>query len=55
MEKYGIDAMIALHVACAEKSGSILVTTDDALIKKSKGGRPISLYVRVTRSIWFLR
>jgi len=36
LEEYGIDAMDALHVACAEKSGSVLVTTDDALIKNIK-------------------
>jgi uncharacterized protein with PIN domain len=31
--------MDALHVACAKKSGSVLVTTDDALIKNIKRGQ----------------
>ncbi|MFA5414296.1 MAG: hypothetical protein WC295_02280 [Methanoregula sp.] len=37
MEVYGIDAMDTLHVACAKKTGSVLVTTDDALIKYQEG------------------
>ncbi|GAB6283987.1 MAG: hypothetical protein STSR0009_01860 [Methanoregula sp.] len=59
MEEYGIDAMDALHVACAKKSGSVLVTTDDALKKNIKTGQtnitvracnPVDLVIEVNNN-----
>lgn len=52
----GIDAMDALHIACAERSGAVFVTTDDALIKNIRKMRtsiairvcnPVDLYLEV--------
>ncbi len=32
----GIMGMDAVHIACAEKAGAVLLTTDDALVKIMK-------------------
>ncbi len=32
----GIDSADALHLACAESAGAVLLTTDDAIIKVIK-------------------
>ena len=50
MDEYDIDAIDALHVACAKKSGSVLVTTDDALIKNIKRGQT-NITVRVCNPV----
>ena len=34
LEKIGLRAIDALHVACAEKSADVMLTTDDEIIKK---------------------
>jgi predicted nucleic acid-binding protein len=36
LEDSGIMGMDAVHIACAEKSGSILLTTDDELVRIMK-------------------
>jgi len=52
----GIDAIDALHVACAEEAGAIFLTTDDAVIKTIKTAgtnisvrvcNPVDLYLEV--------
>ena len=54
--KSGIDAMDALHIASAERTGAVFVTTDDVLIKIIKNGNsnitirvcnPVELYLEV--------
>ena len=39
----GIEAMDSLHIACAERAGSLLLTTDDELITFFKSGRDIQV------------
>jgi predicted nucleic acid-binding protein len=55
----GIDAMDALHVACAERAGAVFVTTDDLLIKNIKRMsnnttvrvcNPVDLYLEVKKN-----
>ena len=36
LEKTGVMGMDAVHIACAEKAGAILLTTDDGLIRIMK-------------------
>jgi predicted nucleic acid-binding protein len=39
----GIEAMDSLHIACAERAGSVLLTTDDELITFFKSGQDIQV------------
>jgi predicted nucleic acid-binding protein len=41
----GIEAMDSLHIACAERAGSLLLTTDDELITFFKSGRDIQVHI----------
>jgi predicted nucleic acid-binding protein len=41
----GCDTMDAFHIACAERAGSILLTTDDDLITVNKVNRDIQVSV----------
>ena len=34
LEKIGLKALDALHLACAEKSAEVMLTTDDEIVKK---------------------
>ena len=43
-EKLGIIGMDAVHIACAEKAGAVLLTTDDELIRIMKNN---SLYTSI--------
>ena len=36
IEKIGLRAMDALHIACAEKSAEVMLTTDDEIVRKAK-------------------
>jgi len=50
----GIDAMDALHIACAEQAGALFLTTDDAIIKTIKT-TGINISVRVCNPVeWYL-
>jgi uncharacterized protein with PIN domain len=43
----GIDSADALHLACAESAGAVLLTTDDAIIKIiKKHGNQITIEVK---------
>jgi len=53
IEKLGIKAMDALHVACAEKSADVMLTTDDSLIKKVKENGD-KIKVRVMNPVRFV-
>lgn len=53
IEKLGIKAIDALHVACAEKSADVMLTTDDSLIKKVKENRG-KIKVRVMNPVKFV-
>jgi len=53
IEKLGIKAMDALHVACAEKSADVMLTTDASLIKKVKENRD-KIKVRVMNPVKFV-
>jgi predicted nucleic acid-binding protein len=45
--KLGIDSADALHLACAESAGAVLLTTDDAIIKVIKRhGNQITIEVK---------
>lgn len=41
----GGDAMDSLHIACAERSGAVLLTTDDGLITFFKSHRDIQVQI----------
>lgn len=41
----GGDAMDALHIACAERAGAVLLTTDDGLITFFKSHRDIQVQI----------
>jgi predicted nucleic acid-binding protein len=41
----GCDAMDALHIACAERAGAVLLTTDDGLITFFKSHRDIQISI----------
>lgn len=41
----GGDAMDSLHIACAERAGAILLTTDDGLITFFKSHRDIQVHI----------
>jgi len=36
LENIGLKALDALHIACAEKSVEVILTTDDEIVKKVK-------------------
>ena len=45
--EFGIDSADALHLACAESAGAVLLTTDDAIIKIIKRhGNQITIEVK---------
>ncbi|MFA4859256.1 hypothetical protein [Methanoregula sp.] len=41
----GGDAMDSLHIACAERAGAVLLTTDDGLITFFKSNRDIQVHI----------
>ena len=41
----GADAMDSLHIACAERAGAVLLTTDDGLITFFKSGQNIQIRI----------
>ena len=41
----GGDAMDSLHIACAERAGAVLLTTDDGLITFFKSHRDIQVQI----------
>ena len=43
---FGGDAMDSLHIACAERAGAVLLTTDDGLITFFKSHRDIQVQTR---------
>ena len=49
----GIEAMDSLHIACAERAGSVLLTTDDELITFFKSGQNIQ--VRIENPVTWLK
>jgi predicted nucleic acid-binding protein len=49
----GIEAMDALHIACAERAGSVMLTTDDELITFFKSGQNIQ--VRIENPVTWLK
>ncbi len=53
IEKLGIKAMDALHIACAERASNIMLTTDDPLIKKVKENGD-KIKVRVMNPVKFV-
>lgn len=53
IERFGIKAMDALHIACAEKASDVMLTTDDSLIKKVKENRD-KIKVRVMNPVKFV-
>ena len=49
----GGDAMDSLHIACAERAGAVLLTTDDGLITFFKSSRNIQ--VRIENPVTWLK
>ena len=45
LENIGLRAVDALHVACAERSVDVMLTTDDELLKKVKINKNIITYI----------
>jgi predicted nucleic acid-binding protein len=43
--KRGVQAMDSLHIACAERAGAVLLTTDDGLITFFKSSRDIQIRI----------
>jgi len=53
LEKIGLKPIDALHVACAEKSADIMLTTDDDIVKKVKANKDL-IKVRVENPLRWL-
>jgi predicted nucleic acid-binding protein len=53
LENIGLKAMDALHLACAEKSVEVMLTTDDEIVKKVKANNNI-VKVRVENPVRWL-
>jgi len=49
----GGDAMDSLHIACAERAGAVLLTTDDGLITFFKSSRDIQ--IRIGNPVMWLK
>jgi predicted nucleic acid-binding protein len=49
----GADAMDSLHIACAERAGAVLLTTDDGLITFFKSSRNIQ--IRIENPVTWLK
>lgn len=43
LEKFGLKPIDALHIACAEKSADVMLTTDDDIVKKVKRSVKVSV------------
>ncbi len=52
-ENIGLKAIDALHLACAEKSVEVMLTTDDEIVKKVKANNNI-VKVRVENPVRWL-
>jgi len=53
LEKIGLKPIDALHVACAEKSTDVILTTDDDIVKKVKANKDL-IKVRVENPVRWL-
>ena len=53
LEKIGLKPIDALHVACAEKSADVMLTTDDDIVKKVKANKNL-IKVRVENPVRWL-
>ena len=53
LENIGLKAVDALHIACAEKSVEVMLTTDDEIVKKVKVNNNI-VKVRVENPVRWL-
>jgi len=53
LEKIGLKALDALHLACAEKSAEVMLTTDDEIVKKVMANDSI-VKVRVENPVRWL-
>lgn len=53
LEKIGLKPVDALHVACAEKSADVMLTTDDDIVKKVKANMGL-IKIRVENPVRWL-
>ena len=53
LEKIGLKPVDTLHVACAEKSADVTLTTDDGIVKKVKANKDL-IKVRVENPVRWL-
>jgi predicted nucleic acid-binding protein len=53
LEKIGLRPLDALHVACAEKTADVMLTTDDEIVKKVKANKDL-IRVRVENPVRWL-
>ncbi len=53
VERIGLRAVDALHIACAERSADVMLTSDDEIVKKVKANKSL-IKVRVENPVKWL-